>query len=130
MDQISEFIAKHGFTAFVAIYFLWQNHQDKKMSRADADRMHKEIEALKGQHFQIQKDIATTLRETNRLVKRIFNIVDRGDDGDGGPPPPRGDGGDAADAHQFHPHPRHESSDTFLPAAAAASERPTESFAK
>ena len=106
MDQISDLIAKHGFTAGVAVYFLWLNYQDKKISRIDLDRMHKEIESLKGQHFQIQKDIASTLRETNRLVKRIFNIVDRGD----------GRGGDG--------------SDTFVPSAAASSEVPTEQYKK
>lgn len=78
--DLAQLLKDFGFPVAVAAYLLWENRRSRDECREDNKRLHSEIESLKTQHFQIQKDIATTLRETNRLVKRIFRIVDEGGD--------------------------------------------------
>lgn len=78
--DLAQLLKDFGFPVAVAAYLLWENRRSREECREDNKRLHSEIDSLKTNHFQIQKDIATTLRETNRLVKRIFRIVDEGGD--------------------------------------------------
>jgi hypothetical protein len=81
--DIADFITRVGFPVAVAVYLLMRQHKQEERMLVQEARCAAENKALRDEILLVKtkdqetlRELGRTMKETNRLVRHIFKIVD------------------------------------------------------
>lgn len=100
--DLAQLATQLPFPVAVAAFLLWKLHKNEERCAKENAELREKISAIESKDQDTLRELGRTMRETNKLVRHIFKIVD--------------------DADHSDPRRAAEESDTRAPAAEAPSE--------
>ncbi len=77
--DLAQLATQLPFPVAVAAFLLWKLHKNEERCAKKNDELRRKIAAIESKDQETLRDLGRTMRETNKLVRHIFKIVDDSD---------------------------------------------------